>query len=448
MQKSDSSTFMNEIVQPPAMTARKKTIRIVTDPILKFIRMEQFSGILLIIATATALIWANTPGGELFTEFWEKKISITAEKVNLSLSLHHWINDGLMALFFLLVGLEIKREVLYGDLSSPQKAMFPIFAALGGMLAPALIYVAFNFNEPTLHGWGIPTATDIAFSLAVISLAGKRVPVFLKIFMTALAIADDLGAVVIIGIFYTGNLEAEWLLAALGIFASLLVLNKLGLRSLAVYLTAGIFLWYCMFMSGVHATLAGVLLAFTIPAGQRFTAGELIDFLRKKFIKFFESKENEADEITETIDEVSHQVVSPLQKLEDALYTPVSYVILPIFALANTGIVLNTELLGNFFNPVSFGILVGLFIGKPLGITILSWISVKLKLAHLPRGINWKKIMAVSVTGGIGFTMSIFVTMLAFKSPELQADAKLSILCASFASGFAGWLLLKTQSKT
>ena len=438
---------MTQVNPPSAMPERKKVLQVITDPILKFIRMEQFSGILLLIATAAALLWANMPGGEHFTEFWEKKISITAENFTISLSLHHWINDGLMAVFFLLVGLEIKREVLYGDLSSPKKAMFPIFAALGGMLVPGLIYVAFNFNKPTLHGWGIPTATDIAFSLAVISLAGKRVPVFLKIFMTALAIADDLGAVIIIGIFYTGNLAPSWLFAALGIFALLLLLNKAGLRSLPVYLIAGIFLWYCMFMSGVHATLSGVLLAFAIPAGQRFTAEELTDFLRKKIMRFFEGKEDEADKISETVDEVSNKIVSPLQKLEDYLHTPVAYFILPVFALANTGVVLNPELLGNFFNPVSFGILAGLFLGKPLGITLFSWLSVKLGLARLPRGINWKKIMAVSVTGGIGFTMSIFVTMLAFQSPELQADAKLSILCASFGAGLVGWLLLRIQTK-
>lgn len=315
-----------------------------------------------------------------------------------------------MAIFFLLVGLEIKREIIEGELSSPQKAAMPIFAALGGMLVPAGIYVLFNLNTQTIHGWGIPMATDIAFALGVISLLGKRVPSSLKIFLAALAIADDLGAILVIAIFYSSELHRSQLLYSVEIMALLITMNRLGVKKLYFYIIPGIFLWYFIHHSGIHATIAGVLLALTIPTNPE-------------------------------------KHISTLEKLEHLIVRPVNFLIMPIFALANTNIRFESKMIDGLYSPLGMGIIFGLVLGKPIGVTLFSWLSVKLGFAVLPSKSNWKHIIGIGLLAGIGFTMSIFIALLSFKNPEYQIEAKFSVLVASVCSGIAGYLILSTFNK-
>ena len=310
-----------------------------------------------------------------------------------------------MAIFFLLVGLEIKREILEGELSSPKRAALPIFAAVGGMLVPAGIYAFFNSGTPTASGWGIPMATDIAFALAIISLLGKKVPGSLKIFLAALAIVDDLGAIIVIALFYTAEVHTIYLLYAAGIIGVLAVLNYLNVKNLIFYLIPGLFLWYFIHHSGIHATIAGVLLAFTVP--------------------------------TNPVKEAS-----PLERLEHGLSVPVNYFIMPIFALANTNIRFEKEMIEGLYSPLGFGIIFGLFLGKPIGVALFSWISVKLKMSDLPSQANWNHVIGLGLLAGIGFTMSIFISLLSFPDVESQTEAKFSILVASLLAGITGYIFL------
>jgi NhaA family Na+:H+ antiporter len=312
-----------------------------------------------------------------------------------------------MAIFFLLVGLEIKRELIEGELSSLKSAALPVIAALGGMLVPALIYSVFNKGTETAGGWGIPMATDIAFALAIIAMLGKSVPTSLKIFLAALAIVDDLGAILVIAIFYTNQIHFEYLAMAGGILIILGLMNYFGVKKLVFYLIPGVFLWYFIHHSGIHATVAGVLLAFTIPT-------------------------NETD------------VESPLEKLEHFLTTPVNYIIMPIFALANTNITFQKEMLTGLISPLGLGIIVGLFVGKTIGVTFFSWLAVKLKWADLPTGAGWKHILGLGMLAGIGFTMSIFIALLSFSEVLHVSEAKFAILTASILSGVVGFVFLKS----
>ncbi len=374
----------------------------------KFFHSSKTSGIILILCVVTSLIIANSDAGENFQTLLDTSIGTEIFHLNYALSV--WINDGLMAIFFLLVGLEIKRELVEGELSDIKKASLPIFAALGGMLVPALIFVAFNHSTDYKNGWAIPMATDIAFSLAIISLLGKSVPGSLKIFLSALAIVDDLGAIIVIALFYTDSID--WIsLAVCGVItAFLIILNKLGVTRILFYLIPGMFLWYFMHHSGIHATIAGVILAFTIPTN------------------------------------VSTTEISPLEKLEQRLHIPVSFVIMPIFALANTNILIQSQILEHFVSPLSLGIILGLCIGKVLGINLLSFLAIKLKWAELPAFSGWKDMMGVGFLAGIGFTMSIFVSLLAFPGDfENQGISKISILFASILSGAVGFIILKTK---
>jgi NhaA family Na+:H+ antiporter len=315
-----------------------------------------------------------------------------------------------MAIFFLLVGLEIKRELIEGELSTVKKASLPVLAAVGGMAIPALTYFFFNKGEATASGWGIPMATDIAFALAIIAMLGKSVPASLKIFLAALAIADDLGAILVIAIFYTEQIHWNYLLIGGGIFALLLALNYFKVKSLWFYLIPGIFLWYFVHHSGIHATIAGVLLAFTIPTNDT-------------------------------------EIESPLEKLEHFLTVPVNFLIMPIFALANTNITFEKGMIEGLNSPLGFGIIVGLFFGKTIGITLFSWFAVKIKLAKLPSGANWQHVIGVGMLAGIGFTMSIFISLLSFSDPFHITEAKFAILCASVISGLIGFVYLKSIGK-
>jgi NhaA family Na+:H+ antiporter len=371
-----------------------------------FFKSEKAGGVLLMVALILSLIIANSNANSSFNSLLNTPLGIG--EVNYSLSV--WINDGLMAVFFLLVGLEIKRELTLGELSNVKKASLPIIAAFGGVLVPALIFTALNSKQPTAHGWGIPIATDIAFALAIITLLGKHVPASLKIFLAALAIVDDLAAILVIAVFYSSDIHFNALLIALGIFIFLLALNYFKVRNLLLYLIPGALLWYFMHHSGIHATIAGVLLAMCIP-------------LQKK------------------------QGVSPLEKLEHALVRPVNLLIMPIFALANTNIRYEDEMLTGLGSTLGIGVIVGLFVGKTIGVSLFSFLAVKLKLASLPSGANWKHILGLGMLAGIGFTMSIFITTLSFNDFEQIQIAKFAVLIASLISGTCGFFFLKALNK-
>lgn len=376
---------------------------IITNYFKKFFQIAQSSGNLLIICVILSLLIANSSLGSSFQELLDFKLG--------SYSISLWINDGLMTIFFLLVGLEIKREILEGELSSFKNATLPIFAALGGMLVPAATFYFFNQGSKYENGWGIPMATDIAFSLAIISMLGKRVPVSIKIFLTALAIVDDLGAIVVIAIFYTEKIETTYLLLSSLVLLILIILNFFKVKRHIFYLIPGVFLWYFMHHSGIHATIAGVLLAFTIPT-------------------------NESD--TE---------ISPLEKLEEKLHTPVNYFIMPLFALANTNIKFHNGMVDGLFTNFGYGIILGLALGKVIGINLFSFIAIKLKLSDLPNNSKWSQMLGAGLLAGIGFTMSIFIALLSYKGElEIQEEAKFAILVASAISGFMGYFLLKAIS--
>lgn len=372
-----------------------------------FLRSGQIGGVILIFAVILSLIIANSGASTSLHNILAFEIGGNIGSISVKYPLELWINDGLMTIFFLLVGLEIKREILEGELSSPKKAALPVFAAIGGMIVPALIYFVINRDTATASGWGIPMATDIAFALAIISLLGNKVPAALKVFLAALAIVDDLGAILVIALFYTSELHTVYLLYAGGIVALLSALNFFGVKNLVFYLIPGLFLWYFIHHSGIHATIAGVLLAFTIPTN---------------------------DDDTE----------SPLEKLEHFLNKPVNFIIMPIFALANTAIHFEAGMIDGLSSPLGLGIIMGLVFGKTLGISLFSFLSVRLGLSTLPSHSNWKHIVGLGMLGGIGFTMSIFIALLSFSDSAHQAEAKFSILVASVLAGTLGYLYLNT----
>jgi NhaA family Na+:H+ antiporter len=366
-----------------------------------FFDSEKSSGILLIICTVVSLLITNSVLGANYLSMWQMYVG--------GLSVEHWINDALMAIFFLLIGLELVRELKVGELSEIKNALLPIFAAIGGIAVPALVHFSLNRGTPTQSGIGIPMATDIAFALGVLALLGSRVPASLKIFLTALAVIDDLGAIIVIAVFYTAKLSTAYLFGAMIVFGGLFLLKKIGVTRLTPYLLGGVLLWFCMLKSGVHATIAGVLLAFAIP---------------------FSAKEDDEQ--------------SPSFKLEHFLHKPVAFMILPIFALANTGIVIGADAVQNLTTANSSGIIAGLLFGKPIGITLVCFIVVSLGICRLPLDLNWKHIFGAGILGGIGFTMSIFITNLAFVGEtSIINTSKMAILLASLAAGTVGFLWLK-----
>ena len=374
----------------------------VTKAFMSFFESEKAGGLILLLCTAFSLVISNTSFSESYFAIWHHPIA--------NHSFEHWINDGLMAIFFLMIGLELEREVYKGELSKFKDAILPISGALGGMLFPALIFLLFNFGTKTQSGIGIPMATDIAFALGILSLVGNKVPNSLKVFLTALAVIDDLGAIIVIALFYTKTLYFINLVISLSIFAGLLVLNRMKVNNLWIYLVAGVFMWYFMLNSGVHATITGVLLAFAIP----FQDGS------KKTISY---------------------------KLQHFLHKPVVFIILPLFALCNTAIVIGSDWLHNFTEDYSMGIIFGLIIGKPLGIIVFSYLAILIGLAKLPKELSMKKLLGAGFLGGIGFTMSIFITLLAFEDNEIINNAKFMILVASLLSGIVGFLWLKRFCK-
>ena len=384
-----------------------------SSPFKWFFKLEAASGLVLLISAAIALIISNSNFSSLYFETLQSYLFIGINNIGLKMSLHHWINDALMAVFFFFVTLEIKREFINGELSSPKQALLPIIAAIGGMLVPALIYIYINFgNEDTINGWAIPSATDIAFSLGVLSLLGSRVPISLKVFLTALAIIDDLGAIIIIAFFYAGDLSIKYLSLLLLTFIALLILNKSGVKKFLPYLILGLILWFFTYQSGVHATISGVLLATVIPH-------------RKK-----------------------NKEYSLLTKIEHNISSYVAFGIMPLFALANAGVSLDGINLESLLSPVPLGIVLGLFVGKQIGVFLFSIISIKLKIAQMPNNANWMSFYGVGILAGIGFTMSLFIGNLAFvENIEYIDSVKIGVLTGSLLSTLVGYGLLLLTSK-
>ena len=424
----------------------------VMRPFQRFTKTESSGGIVLLACTAVALAWANSPWADSYHHLWETPVTVGLPGRGLTLSLHHWINDGLMAVFFFLVGLEIKREMLVGELASARQAALPIAGAIGGMVVPAGIYAALNAGGPGAAGWGIPMATDIAFALGVVALLGPRVPLGLKVFLAALAIVDDIGAVLVIAFFYTASVSVT----ALGIGAALLVLlvlcNVAGVRHTAVYALLGIALWGAFLASGVHATIAGVLLAMTIPARTLINEDEFLERGRAILNDFEKSCSPATTVLTNAgqqhaiheLETACENAQAPLLRMEHGLHGIVAFGIMPLFALANAGVHFGSGLLAGLSVPVTLGTVLGLVIGKPVGIALAAWLATRMGLASLPAGARWSSLIGVSCLGGIGFTMSIFIAGLAFPgSAELLDSAKTGILAASLAAGVLGWLFLR-----
>ena len=425
--------------------------------IRKFIKQESFGGFLLIGVTIIAVVWANSSYYNVYDYIWhEIKMGVSFGDFELNANLHHWVNDGLMAVFFFVIGLEIKREVAGGELSSFKSAILPLGAAVGGMLVPALIYVAFNYDNPqNIDGWGIPMATDIAFALGLLSLLGNRVSPNLKIFLTALAIADDLGAILVIAFFYTESIDMTEIVYAMIFLGVLFGANKLGVRNMAFYAVIGIAgIWLSFIYSGVHATIAGVLIALAIPGKSKISGRQYIDKL-KNLLQ--ESKLAKAENVGMLSNEEVHSLddvikttkdaESPAQKLEHILHPISAFVILPLFALANAGIRIEGSLIEMLFHPISLGIIAGLVIGKLLGISLITHLIVKMKISSLPKGVDFKQIYGAALLAGIGFTMSIFISDLAFSDEESILIAKVGVFAASILAAILGMTLLSFPSK-
>lgn len=418
-------------------------------PVKRFFEMEASGGILLMIATVVALIWANSPWADAYFALWQTPVGFGIGDYELTKALILWINDGLMAIFFCVVGLEIKREILLGELRSLRKSALAIFAALGGMVVPALVYVIFSGAGPARDGWGIPMATDIAFALGVLALLGKRVPFSLKVFLTALAIIDDLGAVMVIALFYTDSIA----MGALGVagiaFVALVILNRMDVRHPLPFLVLGVVLWFAFLKSGIHATVAGVIFAMTVPARAMINARHFVDGSRRLLddMESFDIK----DEVALTnehqlnairsIKDLSKELETPLQRLEHTLHSYTTYFIIPVFALANAGVALQFDK-DAMTHGVTLGIFLGLVLGKQAGIISFAWLGVKLGWAEKPAGVNWAHIYGAGWLAGIGFTMSLFITNLAFKDPNFIDMSKMAILGASLVAGIIGFIIL------
>jgi NhaA family Na+:H+ antiporter len=421
------------------------------EPINKFLHFENSGGIVLFLSVLMAIVWANSPWSEEYHHLWEIPFSIGVGSGILTYSIHHWINDGLMAMFFFVVGLELKREIIAGELSSFNKAILPLAAALGGMLIPAFLYFLINKGQPSIDGWGIPMATDIVFALALISLAGKKVPLTAKVFLVALATVDDLGAVLVIAFFYSSELSFINIGFGLALLSFLMIANALGVRNTLFYALIGIGgVWLAFFLSGVHATIAGVLVAFAIPARTKIDENSYSTSLNSLVGEF--NQENPAKgplmtqkqhRIIEKVKNISADAQTPLQKIEAALHHWVTFLVIPLFALSNAGVEIGANFFSDLINPISIGIILGLTAGKLIGILLFTWLLVKSGIARLPEYFTWTHITGIALLAGVGFTMSLFITALAFEDPLMIDQAKYGILLASLLSGTLGVFVLK-----
>ncbi len=420
-------------------------------PLRRFVQLEAASGFVLLAAAVAAVLWANLPVfGDSYTEFWETEFDLSfGSFLHLQEDLKHLVNDGLMTIFFFVVGLEIKRELRLGDLRDPKAAALPAIAALGGMIVPALIFVSFNAGTEASSGWGIPMATDIAFAVGLVALLGSRVPSTAKLFLLALAIADDIGAIAVIAVFYTDDLSIPWLITGLVLLAVVFGAKRNHVRNFGFYWVVGIAVWFAIFESGVHATLAGVALGFLTPAGAYY-GGREYDRKARETLDLYSAD----DSTTPAREHVEHEAlqlatvaresVSPLTRLEEALHPWSSFVVIPIFALANAGVVFADMNVGEALtSSVALGVSVGLVLGKIVGITFFTWIAIRLGLGVFPRGTGWADIVGLSALAGVGFTVSLFITELAFENPILTDEAKIGIFVGSFVAGVVGYSLLR-----
>lgn len=409
------------------------------EPVVRFLEIEAASGIILLFCAVAALILANSAWSEVFADVWHTHAMIGIGAYTLDKPLELWINDGLMSLFFFVVGLEIKRELVAGELREWRKASLPIMGALGGMIVPAAIYLAFQKGEPGERGWGIPMATDIAFVVGLMTVLGPRVPYGLKVMLLSLAIVDDIGAIVVIALFYSSNISISYLALGGGGFLLTLVMNRAGVRPVSVYVLVGAAIWLAFLKSGIHPTIAGVLLGLLTPANALLSARYLTGFLKETHADLaVEDHELDRRQIAHELMLVSRESVSPLERLEHGLHTWVGFVIMPVFALANAGVRIQG---GAIFEPVALSVMAGLVLGKPIGIVLFSWLAVKIGLARLPEGVNWPTMLGGGCLAGIGFTMSLFIGALAFDGPLLEA-AKFGTLLGSLISAVLGAALL------
>ncbi len=434
----------------------EKTFKKAMTPFEEFVHDEASSGLLLMACTVIAMVIANSALLPVYESVLHTKVTIGGGAFSITLSLHHWINDGLMALFFFTVGLEIKREILVGELADRRQAILPIAGAIGGMIVPALIYVTINGGTDAIDGWGVPMATDIAFAMGVLALLGKRIPKALIGFLLALAIVDDLGAVLVIAAFYTEQINVSALLFAGGAFSLLILINIAGIRRPGPYVFLGILLWIGMLKSGVHATLAGVITALTLPANSYCEALPFVQRMRELNIRFEKLQEDRKNimengaqqRVLQSMENFVHKMESPLQRMEHGLHIWVSFLIIPIFALANAGIPIDISTLGQtLLHPVTFGVIAGLIGGKLIGIFLFSWLVIRFGWSRLPKGVTMTQIASVCLLAGIGFTMSIFIAGLAFNDAQYLLNAKIGILAASLFAGIAGYFALRLSTE-
>ena len=423
--------------------ARARFIR----PVAQFVETEASGGIVLLLAAVAALAWANSPWEEQYFDLWHAHLAIDLNLFTIEESLGHAVNDGLMAIFFFVVGLEIKRELLHGELASARKAALPVAAAIGGMAVPALIYSALNATGDGANGWGIPMATDIAFAMGVLALLGTRAPFSLKVFLLALAIVDDLGAILVIALFYTESISFEAVAWAIVIGFGILAFARAGVRSTDVYVVLGVIFWVAVFKSGVHATIAGVLLAAMTPARPHYTQRAFEASAMDLLVSYRHARDrgemDNAQQVLSQFESLSRDTESPLDRLEHALHPWVSYGIVPVFALANAGVALSSGLVeDSASSAISLGIALGLVLGKPLGIVLACVLAVRFGLAELPSNTGYRHVLGVGLVAGIGFTVSLFVTGLAFDDGRMVDEAKVGILAASFVAGVAGYAYL------
>ncbi|MDR6967467.1 NhaA family Na+:H+ antiporter [Flavobacterium arsenatis] len=429
----------------------------IINPVNNFIKKSTTGGIVLFVSAIVAIILANSSLSDWYHHIWEHKIGFTFDgETYLNYSIHHWVNDGLMAVFFFVVGLELKREIIGGELSNPKNALLPIVAAVGGMVFPALIYGIFNSGTESAHGWGIPMATDIAFALGVLYLLGSKIPTSLKVFLTALAIVDDLGAVLVIAFFYTAEINFPMLFTGIGFVAFLFFSKAFGIRNTLFYAIIGIFgVWLPFLLSGVHATIAAVLVAFTIPADSKVDEIFFITKIKQYLERFKNADTTNTPTLTEEqlhilehIRVTTKDAMTPLQRLEHGMHNLVSFIVMPIFALANAGVTFSNDILAETTSNVTLGVVFGLVAGKVIGVFGVSIAMIKLKWANMPLGLTNMHLFGVGLLASIGFTMSLFVTNLAFNNPEYELQAKLGIFMASTIGGLIGFFILNKNSKS
>jgi len=424
----------------------------VVRPFQLFARRQASGAAVLLVCAILALAWVNSPWAWSYEQMLGVPLGISIGEQSLRLDLRHWINDGLMAIFFFGVGLEIKREFLVGELAERRKALLPIVAAVGGMVVPALVYAGFNFNGAGAHGWGIPMATDIAFALGALAVLGSRIPEALKVFLVALAIVDDLGALLVIAIFYTDSIDLRGVALIVALLLALWVANRSGARRGAVYLLLGLGLWGAFFMSGLHATLAGVLTAFFVPARVKIVPDALPQVIRRGADNIDAQARNDKPDamdpdrvaIINAIGGSLNAATAPLQRFEHMVQPWVTYAILPVFGLFNAGVVVNAAVLGTLPTAVPLGIMVGLVLGKSIGIGLASWLAVKTGLAELPEGASWQHLIGTAFLAGIGFTMALFISGLAFAGTQFEHEAQLAILTGSLLAAAVGFAILLT----